>query len=172
MVLALEREQAGLEVPDEFLLTLIVERSRCLRCKGGFVLNGFPRTAAQAGVLNRLLTGQDVRLNAILCYELPVEILVARLCGRRVCPACLANFHLVTQPPRRLDYCDWCGVRLIQRATDQPENIRRQWLEYQLSTGSLLDFYRQHNLLYRISAEGSAEEVFERTLIALQNRQR
>ncbi len=172
MIMALEHLRAGALVPDEIAQNLIVERSRCLRCKGGFVLDGFPRSAAQAVALDKLLTAQDVRLDAILHYELPVETLIARLNGRRHCPACQAVFHVVTRPPKRSEYCDFCNTGLVQRETERPEDARVRVLEYELNTIPLVDFYRMKNVLISINAEGSPEEVFERTLAALQNQQR
>lgn len=172
MIMALEHLRAGALVPDEIVQNLIVERSRCLRCKAGFVLDGFPRSTAQAEALDKLLTAQDVRLDVILHYELPVETLIARLNGRRQCPACQSVFHVVTQPPKRAEYCDLCGSSLTRREDDRPECIRVRMLEYQQNTIPLVDFYRMKDLLISINAEGTAEEVFERTLAALQNQQR
>ncbi len=171
MLLALEHMQAGALVPDEIMLNLIVERSRCLRCKGGFVLDGFPRTAKQAEALEKILTHQDVRLEAVLKYELPDDALILRLSGRRTCPACRAVFHLSNRAPQKPDHCDECGTRLEQREDDRPQSVWVRLQNYQRTSEPLDVFYRQKGILLSINAEGSAEEVFERTLQALQKRQ-
>jgi adenylate kinase len=171
MTIALEHLRAGALVPDEIIQNLIVERSRCLRCKGGFVLEDFPRSAAQAEALDKLLTAQDVRLDSMLHYELSVETLIARLNGRRHCPACQAVFHVATRPPRRAEYCDFCGTGLVQREADRLADARVRVLAGQLSIVPLVDFYRMKGILISINAAGTAEEVFERTLAALQNHQ-
>lgn len=171
MILALEHMRAGALVPDAIVQNLIVERSRCLRCKGGFVLVGFPRTAAQAGALDKLLTSQEVRLDAILNYELPVETIIARLGGRRTCPACQSVFHVTGRPPKKTGHCDHCGFHLTQREDDRPECLRVRRLEYHRHAWPLVEFYRQKQILLNINASGSPEEVFERTLAALQQRQ-
>ncbi len=171
MIFALEHMRVGELVPDEIILNLIVERSRCLRCKGGYVLDGFPRTAAQAEALDKLMTSQDVRLDTVLNYELPVQTLLLRLGGRRTCPACQAVFHIATHPPKKSDCCDRCGTRLVQREDDYPECIRVRLKAYRRTSGPLVVFYRKKGILISINAEGSSEEVFERTLLALQKRQ-
>src|SRR5215471_3528390 len=91
---ALDYMRKGELVPDETVLALVAERSKCLRCKGGFLLDGFPRTVTQAEALDKLLAKQKVSLNAVVSYELPLEQVVARLGGRRTCPGCKAVFHI------------------------------------------------------------------------------
>ncbi|MDW8308945.1 MAG: nucleoside monophosphate kinase, partial [Verrucomicrobiales bacterium] len=97
---ALEYMRRGDLVPDEIVLDLLRERMHCLRCPPGFLLDGFPRTVAQAQALEALLAGENIPLNAVLDYELAVEEIVARISGRRTCPNCRAVFHVVASPPR------------------------------------------------------------------------
>ena len=165
---ALEFMRRGELVPDEIILNLIVERSRCLRCKGGFLLDGFPRTAAQAEVLDRLMTTNDIKLDAVINYDLPIETIVARLSGRRVCVGCNAVFHVSQRPPKKADICDQCGGRLIQREDDKPECVRVRMEKYLEQTAPLFNFYKPKGVLISINAEGSPEEIFERTITALQ----
>jgi adenylate kinase len=167
MSVALEYMRKGELVPDETVLNLIRERSRCLRCGGGFLLDGFPRTVAQAEALDSILTEQKVRLDAALSYDLPLEQIVARISGRRTCANCKAVFHTVRRPPKVEGVCDHCGGPLTQRDDDRPEAVRVRLEAYQRSTAPLADFYRKKNLLRSISAEGSPEEVFQRTLAVL-----
>jgi adenylate kinase len=164
---ALGYMKRGELVPDKIVLDLLRERVRCLRCEGGFLLDGFPRTVAQAEALEKLLSKQKLKLDAVLNYELPLELVVARLSGRRTCPDCKAVFHVETRPPKRAGLCDQCGGRLYQREDDRPESIRVRMETYEKSTTPLAEFYRARNLLVTISGAGSPEDIFERSLRAL-----
>jgi len=106
---ALGQMRRGELVSDETVLAIVGERVGCLRCRGGFVLDGFPRTVAQAQTLERVLTIERLQLSAVLDYELPIEEIVARLGGRRTCPGCKAVFHVHWLPPRLPGICDHCG---------------------------------------------------------------
>jgi len=167
MTAALEYMRRGELVPDETVLALVEERSGCLRCEGGFLLDGFPRTVAQAEALERLLARKKTKLDAVLSYELPLEQVVTRLSGRRTCASCKAVFHVEARPPQVEGICDHCGGKLYQREDDRPESIRVRMAAYEKSTTPLTEFYENRGLLVRISAEGSPEEIFERTLGAL-----
>ncbi len=167
---AMDYMRRGDLVPDEIVLDLLRERIQCLRCPAGFLLDGFPRTVAQARALENLLAQEQLPLNAVLDYELPVEEIVARISGRRTCPNCRAVFHLVASPPRQPDVCDHCGHRLVQREDDRPDAVRLRLQVYEERTRPLTDFYRERGLLVRVSAAGSPEQVFQRTLEALNSR--
>jgi adenylate kinase len=164
---ALDYMRRGDLVPDETVLALVAERLGCLRCDGGFLLDGFPRTVAQAEALEKLLAGEKLQLEAVLSYELPLEKVVSRLSGRRTCPDCKAVFHISARPPKVAGVCDHCGGKLYQREDDRPESIRVRMEAYERSTAPLADFYRQRKLLLSIAAEGSPENIFKRTLDAL-----
>jgi adenylate kinase len=150
-------------VPDETVLDMISERLRCLNCSGGFLLDGFPRTVAQAKALEKLLDSQDIRLSAVFDYELPIEQIVARLSGRRTCAGCKSVYHVATRPPKVDDVCDHCGGKLIQREDDRPESVKVRMEAYQKSTKPLIDFYKLRGLLVTIAANGSPEEIYGRT---------
>jgi len=164
---ALEFMRRGDLVPDETVLALVAERVGCLRCGGGFLLDGFPRTVAQAEALEKLLNGQKLQLDAVLSYELPIEKVVSRLSGRRTCPGCKAVFHTEARPPKVKGICDHCGGSLYQREDDRPESIRVRMEAYETSTAPLAEFYRHRQLLVPVSAEGAPEQIFERSLKAL-----
>ena len=164
---ALDYMRRGDLVPDETVLALVAERVGCLRCDGGFLLDGFPRTVAQAEALETLLAGEHLKLDAVLSYELPLEKVVSRLSGRRTCPGCKAVFHVEARPPKVQGVCDHCGGKLYQREDDRPESIRVRMEAYERSTAPLADFYRRKKLLVSISAEGTPEEIFQRTVDAL-----
>jgi adenylate kinase len=167
MTAALEYMRRGDLVPDQTVLDLVAERMGCLRCEGGFLLDGFPRTVAQAEALDKLLTGEKLQLDAVLSYELPLEKVVARLSGRRTCSNCKAVFHVDARPPKVAEVCDHCGGKLYQREDDRPESIRVRMEAYETQTAPLADFYRRRSLLVSIPAEGTPEEIFQRTLKAL-----
>jgi adenylate kinase len=164
---ALEAMRRGELVPDDVVVAMVRERAGCLRCRGGFLLDGFPRTAGQAEALDRLLTEQGVALDAVLSFELPLEEIVARISGRRTCPGCKAVYHLTARPPRVEGVCDQCGVRLMQREDDRPESIRVRMRAYEASTRPLAEYYGRAGKLVAVRAEGTPEEILGRTLDAL-----
>jgi adenylate kinase len=165
---ALDFMKCGALVPDTTVLDMVRERKRCLQCHGGFLLDGFPRTVAQAEALEQLLQAEKIPLTAVLNYELPIEQIVARLGGRRTCSKCKAVFHVTGLPPKQAGVCDHCGGALIIREDDRPEAIRVRMEAYEKSTKPLIDFYKKRGLLVTIIADGSPEEIYERTLKSLE----
>ncbi|MCS7091079.1 MAG: nucleoside monophosphate kinase [Verrucomicrobiota bacterium] len=161
---ALGYMRRGELVPDDLVIRLVEERKACLRLPCGFLLDGYPRTVPQAEALDRLLSQEGLRLDAVVDYELPLETVVRRLSGRRVCSRCQAAFHIETRPPRQQGVCDHCGAKLVQRQDDRPEAICVRMQVYQQSTKPLLEYYRHRGLLVSVPAEGSREEVFARTM--------
>ncbi len=164
---ALDAMRRGQLVSDSVVIEMVRERSRCLRCQGGFLLDGFPRSVPQAGALDSLLAEQGVALDLTLCYELPVEEIVARLSGRRTCPSCKAVYHVTAKAPRNEGICDLCQSRLVQREDDQPSVIRVRMRAYEENTQPLIEYYDQQDKLLRIPAIGSPHEILTRTLEAL-----
>jgi adenylate kinase len=154
-------------VQDETVLAMVRERTRCLRCRGGFLLDGFPRTVIQAEALENLLKWERRALTAVVNYDLPVDVIVARLSGRRTCSSCKAVFHETTRPPKTPGVCDACGGKLMQRDDDRAESVVVRMTAYQRSTKPLIDFYEQRGLLITVEATGSPEEICARTLTAL-----
>ena len=167
---ALEAMNRGELVPDELVIAMVRERARCLRCCGGFLLDGFPRTVAQAEALDDLLNQQGVSLDAVVCYELSADAIINRLSGRRTCEACKSVSHVKFQPSRIEGVCDRCGGRLLQREDDRPDSIRTRMNAYEDSTRPLLDHYVRKGILVRIDATGPPDEILERTLDALSDR--
>lgn len=164
---ALTLMKQGKLVSDELVVSMVRERSGCLRCQGGFLLDGFPRTRSQAEALDNLLHEKGVHLDAVLSYELPLEEITERLGGRRTCKACKAVFHATARPPKAAGVCDNCGGELIQREDDRPESIRVRMQAYQESTRPLATYYAQTERLKTIPATGTPQEILARSLQAL-----
>lgn len=167
---ALEYMKRGELVPDATVIGIVRERPTCLRCPGGFLLDGFPRTVEQAEALAGMLKDLGMKLDAVLSYDLPIEQIVSRLSGRRTCGSCKAVYHVTTKPPKVADVCDHCGGALILREDDRPESIRVRMEAYHKSTAPLADYYRERGLLVSIPAEGSPEDIYKRTMVALASR--
>jgi adenylate kinase len=149
----------GALVPDDVMIGLIAERLRQPAAAGGFILDGFPRTIAQAEALERLLKDLGHTLDAVLYFEVAEPELVRRLTGRRLCRQCQTAFHLVSAPPRREGVCDRCGGELYQREDDGEATVRRRLQVYAQQTSPLLDYYRQRGQLVPINGEGGIDTI-------------
>ena len=170
MVAALEAMRHGKLVSDDLVLAMVAERSGCLQCQGGFILDGFPRTVKQAVDFETLLTGLRVTLDAVISYELSLEATVQRSAGRLTCPRCHAVYHRASKPPKQKGICDVCGGELKQREDDRPEAVRTRLQEYSKLTEPLIAYYQQRGLLVPVSAGGTPDEIFQKTVELLQGR--
>ncbi len=148
----------GALVPDEVVIGLVADRVDQGETRKGFLLDGFPRTVAQADALDRLLTERGLGLNRVIFFEVSAAELVRRLTGRRVCKRCGATFHL-SAPPRSAGACDRCGGELSQREDDSEATVGMRLAVYEEQTAPLLDYYRLRGLLTRVNGEGSIEAV-------------
>ncbi len=164
---AMDHMRRGELVPDATVWEMVRERAACIRCSGGFVLDGFPRTLGQAESLKQLMASEEIRLTAVVNYELPLAEIVARLSGRRTCEKCKAVFHITGQPPKIEGVCDRCGGKLFQREDDRPESIKVRMAAYESSTAPLIEFYQGLGLLLSIPATGTPDEICARTISAL-----
>lgn len=169
---ALEAMRGGALISDKIVTDVVRERIDCIRCRGGFILDGFPRTLTQADLLKKLLEQESLTLDAVINYELPQAEIVSRLSGRRTCERCKAIFHLLTKPPRAEGTCDQCGGGLYQRDDDRPESIKVRLEVYERSTAPLIHFYEELGHLMPIDATGSPDEIYARTVSALTARMR
>ncbi len=164
---ALESMRRGELVSDDLVVSMVDERSGCLGCRGGFLLDGFPRTVAQAEALDELLDQHGVALDAVISYELPLSEIVDRLSGRRTCSRCKSVYHVNARPPCEEGSCDLCGSVLVQREDDRPESIRVRMRAYEESTRPLTEYYARTGCLVAVSAEGSPESILGRSLESL-----
>ena len=157
----------GKLVPDELIGRIITD----LLVAGGpdlkVLLDGFPRTVAQAEMLEKVIQAQGGRIRGTVLLEVAEDILVDRLAGRRVCPACAAGFHVRTLPPKVAGKCDACGADLVQRADDNPETVRNRLAVFRKDTSPLIEWYNSRKLLVRVDGTGAANEVTGRIVAAL-----
>ncbi len=156
--------KAGRLVPDATVVEMVQERVGCLKCGGGFILDGFPRTVVQAEKLERLLQENGLQLDGVLDLVMPVEQIVSRLSGRRTCVECKAVYHVTGRPPKVEGVCDACGQELMQRVDDKPEAIKIRMAAYERSTAPLTAFYKVRNLLLPVDATGTPEDIFAQAL--------
>jgi adenylate kinase len=149
----------GLLVPDAVVVGRVAERLAQDDARKGFILDGFPRTVAQAEALERLLKDRELSLDRVLFFEVCEAELLRRLTGRRLCRSCGSPYHLAFSPPRRPGRCDRCGGELYQREDDGEATVRRRHLVYAEQTSPLLEYYRSRGLLVSVNGEGAPEAV-------------
>src|SRR5262249_29832116 len=150
---------AGELVHDSVIIGLVRERLAQPDGRKGFVLDGFPRTAAQAEALDQLLEAEATPLDRVVLFQMPDEELVARLRGGRVCRDCGRNYHLTLSPTRTEGICDHCGGELYQRTDDEEATVRRRLAVYARDTRPLVEYYRRRGLLATISGTGIVDAV-------------
>jgi adenylate kinase len=152
--------EAGKLVPDDVVIGIIREKLAGLDGTG-FILDGFPRTVAQAEALDRLL--QEIPgggIQHVINFEVPNEEIIRRLSGRRSCPGCQAVYHVESAPPRQDMRCDKCGAALAQRSDDRPDTIAARLRVYEQQTRPLVEYYQQKGLLRRVDARPPIDEVY------------
>ncbi len=152
----------GALVPDELVIKLIAERLAKPDAKVGFILDGFPRTVAQAEALDRVLANLGRKLTRVVAIEVPEEVLVPRLTGRRSCPKCGAPYHVMFNPPKKADTCDQCQSKLVQRPDDNEATVKNRLETYRKQTAPLIDYYRAKGLLSEVSGEGEVGAITKR----------
>ncbi len=144
----------GLLVPDDLVVQILRERLDHPDTSDGFLLDGFPRTLAQAELLDRF-----VPLDDVIAFEIPEELLIERLTQRRLCPVCKTVYNVVTAPPRIAGHCDRDGAALEQRSDDLPDAVRTRIAVYHRQTEPVLKFYQDRGRLRTLDARGTPEEV-------------
>jgi len=150
----------GQLVPDELTIALVRERTSQEDCRNGYVLDGFPRTPAQAASLELLAQEQDKQIVPIL-IEVSPELLKRRMTGRRSCPLCNEIYNIYFKPPKNDNVCDdHPGVQLTHRADDNPETVLARLATYEVQTRPLLDFYQQARLLRTVNGERDSEAIY------------
>lgn len=151
---------AGKLVPDEVIIGIIQERLAQDDCAGGFILDGVPRTIAQAEALEQ----HGIRFDAVLSLEIADSVIMERMTGRRTCHACGATYHIVAAPPKQEGVCDKCGGALEQRKDDLPETVMHRLEVYHSETEPLKDFYAKMGVLKSVPDMGGIQETSEKIL--------
>lgn len=157
----------GALVPDGVIIGLVRERLQSADCIRGYILDGFPRTVAQAEALEKTLLDLRLSLDHVLCLEVPPEDLVVRIAGRRTCRVCGAMFHVRFSPAKRDGVCDACGGETYQRDDDREDTVRRRLEVYAQETEPLVRFFGGRGLLRRIAGTGEIPEIFARMVESL-----
>lgn len=147
-------------VPDELTTDLLIDRVGKDDCRNGYILDGFPRTIAQAESLEKALAAQNTAIDAAIDVEVPDEAIVTRMSGRRACPKCGATYHIQYMPPKTEGRCDKCGSELILRDDDRPETVLNRLRVYHEQTQPLIDYYRKKGVLKTVDGTKSVDEVF------------
>jgi adenylate kinase len=152
----------GQLVPDEVVIGIVEERLKASDCQRGFILDGFPRTTAQAEALQAILPKIGISINHVINIEVDSEELVRRLTGRRTCKNCGMMFHLFFHPPKEEGICNRCGGTLYQREDDKEETIRIRLKEYEKQTAPLIQYYQLKGTLRAIQGVGEQDQIFAR----------
>jgi adenylate kinase len=160
--------ERGELVPDEVTIAMVRERIQRPDCQKGVILDGFPRTLAQAKALDEMLASQGLGIRLVPQIEVPDQELMDRLTGRRVCRNCAATYHVRFNPPSQEGICDACGGELYQRPDDSPETVRNRLYVYYKQTSPLLGYYFAKELLVGLDGTLSIEEVHRNLLAVIQ----
>jgi adenylate kinase len=158
----------GALVPDDVIVKLVAERLKDKDCENGFILDGFPRTIPQAESLDTILKQMRLSLNRVLSVQVPREVIIERLSGRRSCKDCGGLSHVLFSPPANEGVCDRCGGELYQRHDDEAETVAHRLKVYEKQTAPLANYYRQRNLLREIDGVGAVDEIRARIIEALE----
>jgi adenylate kinase len=159
---------AGALVPDEVVIGIVRERLQQADCRQGFILDGFPRTVAQADALQGNLAALKRQLDRVVSLTVDADALVKRLTGRRTCRGCGRGYHVAFDPPQSAGHCDTCSGELYQRDDDREETIRKRLAVYAQQTAPLIDYYRAAGVLVELDGMQPIPVVHEQVLVALQ----
>lgn len=164
---AKEFMDAGQLVPDEVVVGMVKERLAKPDCQNGFLLDGFPRTLAQADALSDTLDKASIVLDGVINVAVPRDRLLARLTGRRICRSCGASLHVVFNPPKQEGVCDNCGGELYQRDDDNEATVSSRLDVYEAQTQPLIDYYAQKGKLININGDQDIKKVLADILASL-----
>ena len=153
----------GQLVPDDVILGIVEERLSREDCRQGYILDGVPRTVAQAEALARM----GVAIDRVISIEIDDSVIVGRMTGRRVCGTCGASYHVVSVPPKQEGICDVCGGELFQRADDTVETVSNRIAVYKEQTMPLVDYYTAAGNIATVNGAGTLDEVFAEITAAL-----
>lgn len=156
--------ESGALVPDEVVIGIVRERLEKSDCLNGFILDGFPRTVAQADALKSMLVGMNMSIEHVVSIAVDKDELLQRITGRRTCRLCGKGYHVLFDPPRLAAKCDECAGELFQRDDDQEETMRKRLDVYENQTAPLIAYYEKESLLRSIAGVGSIDDIQQRIL--------
>ena len=155
--------EAGQLVPDDVIIGIVAERVARDDCKNGYILDGVPRTVAQADALE----ANGICVDCALCIDVPDEVITKRMSGRRTCSVCSATYHVESNPPKVEGVCDACGGKLTSRKDDMPETVQSRLAVYHAQTEPLLDYYKSRGKLVTVKGEATIEATSHKVFEAL-----
>ncbi|MHB1423917.1 MAG: adenylate kinase [Gemmataceae bacterium] len=166
--------EKGLLVPDDLINDVIAERFNLSDAPERFVMDGYPRTLAQATAFDQVLRQHFLDLNAVVLLQVSDEEIIARVSERWSCPkpGCKATYHTKSKPPKVSGICDYCGTKLIQREDDRPETVRARLVVYHGNIGPLSEYYRVQDLLHEVPGHGAIDNVYANIMKVLNGRAR
>jgi len=157
----------GKLVPDSIIIGIVKDRLQQADCRSGFILDGFPRTLGQAEALEELMCSMGISLDRVISLDVPDNLIIGRITGRRVCSVCGASYHVAFNPPSIDDICDNCHNELIVRKDDNSETVKRRLSEYHAQTSPLLEFYKKRGVLLDLDGDQAIEKIKEKMFEAL-----
>jgi adenylate kinase len=157
----------GKLVPDSTIIGIIKDRLAQDDCKKGFILDGFPRTLPQAEALNELMQDMGISLDKVISLNVPDELIVGRIAGRRVCPECGGSFHVEFNPSKEDGICDFCSTELITRKDDNEETVKSRLGAYHEQTAPLIAFYTDMGVMVELDGTKDVAEVTQDMFAAI-----
>lgn len=151
--------ESGALVPDDLVVSIIRDRLTWEDASSGFILDGFPRTVAQADALAAMLAGASMAIDHVVSMTVSVEELIERVVGRQTCRGCGRGYHLKFDPPKQASVCDVCSAELYQREDDREETMRSRLDAYVAQTSPLIEYYAAKGLLRPINGVGTIQEI-------------
>lgn len=160
----------GLLVPDELVVDLVVDRFKNPDCANGYVLDGFPRTIPQAEALDKALANNQDAIEYAIDVDVPDEVIIDRMAGRRACLNCGATYHTITIPPKKEGICDTCDSPLVLREDDKPETVKKRLTVYHEQTQPLIEYYIKKGILKSVDGTKTMDDTFKEVILIIEGK--
>lgn len=162
--------ESGKLVPDDLTISIVKDRLKKEDCSNGFILDGFPRNEYQAKELDAFLSENDQSVDKVLLIDIPKNVILERIAGRRFCPKCGSSYNIIFNPPKRKDHCEACGEKLIHRQDDEKEVVLDRLAVYNEMTKPLIDYYGKLGILYSVQGQKDIKDVFDNICACLRSK--